>query len=186
VTTDSSAASEPDGPPRTAIFAAVVLAVAAIGGILAIAALRQAPPPVTVAAVPAPQAGSPACRSLAAALPQRLGDYGRVAVAAPVPDGAAAWRAEPDEQPVVLRCGVDRPADFVAGKPIQIVDRVQWFQTTAAPQPAGDTGTTTWCTVDRTVYVALTLPPGPGPAPIQQLSEVIEQTLAAAPIEPAR
>ena len=169
-----------------AILAAIALAVAAIGGILAVATLRQAPRPVAIATVPAPQADSPACRSLAVAVPQRLGDYERVAIADPVPGGAAAWRAEPDEQPVVLRCGVERPADFVAGKPIQIVDRVQWFQTAAAAPSAADSGTTTWCAVDRPVYVALTLPPGPGPAPIQQLSDVIERTLAAVPIEPAR
>lgn len=186
MTTDSSAGSDPDGPPRGVIVTAVILAVAAIGGILAIAALRQAPRPVAVTAVPAPQAGSPACRTLAAALPQRLGDYARVPIAEPVPTGAAAWRAESDEPPVVLRCGVDRPADFVDGRPIQLVDHVQWFQTAAAAQSAGGAGATTWCTVDRPVYVDLTLPPGPGPAPIQQLSEVIERTLAAVPIEPAR
>ncbi len=175
VTTDSGTGADADGPPRTAVLAAVALAVAAIGGILAIAALRESPRPVALAAVPAPQADSAACRSLAAALPQRLGDYERVGIAEPVPAGAAAWRAEPDEPPVVLRCGVDRPADFVAGKPIQLVDHVQWFQTLA----------TTWCTVDRPVYIGLTLPPGPGPAPIQLLSDVIERTVAAVGIEPA-
>jgi hypothetical protein len=34
--------------------------------------------------------------------------------------------------------------------------------------------------------VALTLPSGSGPTPIQQLSEVIDHTIAAVPIDPAR
>jgi hypothetical protein len=35
------------------------------------------------------------------------------------------------------------------------------------------------------VYVALTLPSGSGPTPIQQLSELIDHTIAAVPINPA-
>jgi Protein of unknown function (DUF3515) len=84
---------------------------------------------------------------------------------------------------VVLRCGLDRPDDFVVGAPIQAVDRVQWFEVNA--QSPGE-NRSTWYTVDRPVYVALTLPSGSGPTPIQQLSEVIDRTLVAVPINPAR
>jgi Protein of unknown function (DUF3515) len=185
VTGDSDA--DMGGPPRALIFAAVAVAVAAIGAILVIAANREAPPqPVAVAAVPAPQASSPACRALAQALPQRLGGHQRASVAQPAPEGAAAWRAGPRSEPVVLRCGLDRPADFVVGSPIQVVDRVQWFEVRANPQSAGDAGRSTWYTVDRPVYVALTLPTGSGPTPIQELSDVIDHTVAAVPIDPAR
>jgi hypothetical protein len=175
------------GPPRAMMIAAVALAAVAIGVILAIAATREAPPqPVAVPAVPAPQADNAACRALAAALPQRLGDYQRAPLAQPAPQGATAWRAESGGEPVVLRCGLDRPADFVVGSPIQIVDRVQWFEVAAGQQSAGDAGRSTWYTVDRPVYLALTLPSGSGPTPIQQLSEVIDRTIAAVPIDPAR
>ncbi len=174
------------GPPRALMVAAVVLAVTAIGVILAIAATRHAPQQlVAVPAVPAPQAASPACQALVAVLPQRLGDYQRVPVAQPAPAGASAWRSGPDNEPVVMRCGLDRPSDFVVGSPIQIVDRVQWFQVAAEPQSAGDAGRSTWYTVDRPVYVALTLPAGSGPTPIQELSDVIDRTIAAVPIDPA-
>jgi len=153
--------------------------------ILAIAATRQAPPPpVAVPNAPAPQAANSACRALADALPQRLGDYQRAPLAQPAPQGAAAWRAGSDGEPVVLRCGLDRPAEFVVGAPIQAVDRVQWFEVAAKQQSAGDAGRSTWYTVDRPVYVALTLPSGSGPTPIQQLSEVIDRTVAAVPIDP--
>jgi len=187
VTTDPDTGSAADtGPPRAVIIAAVALAVVAIGVILVIAATREAPPqPVAVPAFAAPQAGNAPCRVLADALPQRLGNYQRAPLAQPAPQGAAAWRAGPDSEPVVLRCGLERPAEFVVGSPIQVVDRVQWFEVAAQQQSAGDAGRSTWYTVDRPVYVALTLPSGSGPTPIQQLSEVIDHTIAAVPIAPA-
>lgn len=173
------------GPPRAVLIAAVVLAVVAIGVILAIAATRQAPPPpVALPAAPAPHAADAPCRALAGALPQRLGNYQRTTLVQPAPEGAAAWRAGPDGEPVVLRCGLDRPGEFVVGSPIQVVDRVQWFEVAAGQQSAGDPGRSTWYAVDRPVYVALTLPSGSGPAPIQQLSDVIDRTIAAVPINP--
>src|SRR5208283_2740205 len=118
------------------------------------------PRPVVIPDVPAPQAADPACRALSAALPQRLGDFSRVPITPPAPAGTSAWRAGPDSEPVVLRCGLERPTDFVVGAPIQVVDRVQWFQVAAQQQSAGDAGRSTWYTVDRPVYVALTLPSG--------------------------
>ncbi|WP_082277225.1 DUF3515 domain-containing protein [Mycobacterium ostraviense] len=174
---------EADGPPRILIIAAVALAVAAVAVILVIAAIRHPrQQPVTVAAVPAPPAGSPACQALTAALPQRLGDYQRVPIAQPAPEGASAWSSGPSREPVIARCGLDRPADFVVGAPIQIVDRVQWFRVT---DETSSDGRSTWYTVDRPVYLALTLPAGSGPTPIQELSEVIDRTIAAVPIDPA-
>jgi hypothetical protein len=112
------------------------------------------------------------------ALPQRLGDYQRAPIAQPTPPATAAWRTTIDSEPVVLRCGLDRPTDFVVGSPIQQVDRVQWFE-------ARQSDRSTWYTVDRPVYVALTLPSGSGPTPIQQLSDLIDHTMAAVPISPS-
>ena len=170
-----------DGPPRSLLIAAIAVAVVAIVAVLAIAAIRQSPPqqqPVPIASVPAPRAESPECRALMAALPEQLGDYRRVPAADPAPAGAAAWQAAQDAEPVILRCGLDRPAEFVVGAPIQVVDAVQWFEVT-------DEGRSTWFAVDRPVYIALTLPSGSGPTPIQQISEVIAQTVPAKPIDPA-
>jgi len=167
------------------MIAAIVVAVGAIIGILLFAALRQAPPeqrPVAIASVPAPKADSAECRALLDALPDELGDYRRAAAADPVPAGAAAWQATPDGEPVILRCGLDRPGDFVVGSPIQVVDTVQWFRVGEA---AADQGRSTWFAVDRPVYVALTLPEGSGPTPIQTISEFIAKSLPAKPIDPA-
>jgi hypothetical protein len=172
--------NETDGPPRAALIAALVLAVGAIVVVLAVAVSHRAPQqPVAISAVPAPHAGNPGCQALLAALPQQLGDYQRATVAAPAPAGAAAWgRPDRNGEPVVLRCGLERPADFVIGAALQVVDAVQWFA-------ARTDGRTTWYTVDRPVYVALTLPQGSGPTPIQQLSDLIADTIAPVPINPA-
>lgn len=172
--------TDPDGPPRVALIAALVVAVAAVGAVLAIAATRRAPQqPVAIPAVAAPHAADPACQALLDALPARLGDDRRTPLAQPAPEGAAAWAA--GGEPVVLRCGLDRPAEFVVGAPIQVVDSVQWFEVHAD----GQSTWSTWYTVDRPVYVALTLPPGSGPTPIQQLSDLIADTIATVPINPA-
>ncbi len=90
------------------------------------------------------------------------------------------------------------------GTPIQMVDAVQWFRvgeagvgndgvgeagredgwaTGVGPEPAGD-GRSTWFAVDRPVYVALTLPAGSGPTPIQSLSTTIAEVLPAVPPDP--
>ena len=171
--------SDSEGPPRAALIAALVVAVGTIGVILGIAATRDHTSPVVVAAVPAPQAQDPACQKLTEALPQRLGDYTRAQLAQPAPVGAAAWQPAGTGDPVVLRCGLDRPADFVVGSPIQVVDRVQWFEVSQDQR-------STWYTVDRAVYLALTLPQGSGPTPIQQLSELIDRIMPAHPIDPSQ
>jgi Protein of unknown function (DUF3515) len=172
-----------DGPPRSVMVAAVAVAVAAVVGLFVFVALKQTPPqrsPVAVVSVPAPDAEGDACRALLDALPERLGDYERATVAQPTPAGAAAWQRDegPDgNDTVILRCGLEQPFDFVAGSPIQMVDEVAWFR-------IGDTGRTTWTTVDRPVYVALTLPDGSGPAPIQLLSEAVARTMPAVAVNP--
>ena len=169
-----------DGPPRGVLVAAVIVAVAAVIGVLVFATIRQKPEgqrPVAIASVPAPHADGDACRALLAALPDRLGDYQRAPAAEPAPVGAAAWQADPDAEPLILRCGVDQPVDFVAGTPIQVVDDVDWFH-------IGDEGRSTWITVDRPVYVALTLPDGSGPTPIQLISAAVAKAMPAVPVNP--
>ena len=178
--------SDSEGPPRAALIAALAVAIGAIGVILGIAVTRNPPlQPVPIPTVPAPHAQDPACQTLLEGLPQRLGNYQRAPTVQPTPAGTAAWRAEAagvDAEPVVLRCGLERPADFVVGSPLQLVDRVQWFN--EADRRSGEPVRSTWYTVDRPVYVALTLPSGSGPTPIQQLSELIDHTMPAVPIRP--
>lgn len=168
-----------DGPPRALLIAAIVVAAGALIGILGYASQHQSRSghqPVAVAAMPAPKAGTAECHTLLSALGDQLGGYRRAPVAEPSPAGVAAWSS--DGEPVIVRCGVERPAEFVVGSPIQMVDAVQWFEVTEQDR-------STWFVVDRAVYVALTLPPGSGPTPIQTVSETIAKALPATPIDPA-
>jgi hypothetical protein len=179
-----------DGPPRGLLIAAVAVGAAAIIIVLTIAAIRQSSPqqqPVAIAAVPAPQANSTECQSLMAALPDQLGDFRRAPTVQPTPESTAAWQAAPGGEPVILRCGVERPSDFMVGSPLQVVDGVQWFRAgeTSGEAGPGEAGRSTWYAVDRPVYVALTLPGGSGPTPIQVISDVIAATIPAKPIDPA-
>ncbi len=173
------------------MIVAIVVAVGAVIAILAVAALRQTPEaeqPVAIVAVPAPQAESSDCRTLIDALPEQLGDYRRATAADPAPPGAAAWRATPDSEAVILRCGVERPAEFVLGSPLQVVDEVSWFrvgEAGAGDNTGAEQGRSTWFAVDRPVYVALTLPEGSGPTPIQEISQLIAKSLPAKAAEPA-
>jgi hypothetical protein len=59
-----------------------------------------------------------------------------------------------------------------------MVNAVQWFE-------LADQGSSTWFAVDRSVYIALTLPQGSGPTPIQEISDVIVKALPATAIDPA-
>ena len=120
-----------DGPPRALLVAAVGIAVAAAVAVLVISVLRSRTPqehPLVVPAVPVPQADSPECATLMNALPQRLGDYQRTIPVDPVPPATAAWRTGADGEPILLRCGVGQPTDFVVGAQINVVNNVQWFR----------------------------------------------------------
>jgi hypothetical protein len=173
-----------DGPPRAALIAALIIAVGGVIAVLVVAAVLQrslAQEPVAITEIPAPRAASPDCRALVDALPDQLGDYRRAAVREPAPTGTAAWQSqEPGGEALILRCGLDRPAEFVVGAPLQAVDAIQWFQ--HKDEAGGDRST--WFAVDRPVYVALTLPPGTGPSPIQEVSAAIAAALPSRPVDP--
>jgi hypothetical protein len=166
------------------LIAAIGIAVVAAAVVLAIAIVKARTPqaqqqqPVVIPEVPAPQAGTPECTALIGALPERLGDYQRATLASPFPPGTAAWRAGGGES-IVLRCGVDHPADFIVGAAIQDINSVQWFRVDEQ-----GTGRSTWLVVDRPVYVALTVPSGAGATPIQAIADTVAARLPAVPIRP--
>ncbi|HEX2300391.1 MAG TPA: DUF3515 domain-containing protein [Pseudonocardiaceae bacterium] len=193
----TAAASPPAASPpgsRWVLGIALVLSIALIGGVLLAAALirAQRPAPLPLAAVAAPAAGSPECARLLSAVPQELegdgnGSVPRRELAAPAPPGAAAWGAPP----VVLRCGLARPAALTPTARLLDISGVQFLNLpspdlsrTERPGaarsvtglPAG-TAASTWLAVDRPVYVAVSLPPDVGSGPLQQIAGVIGQTL---------
>lgn len=168
---------EPVQLPRRVLAAVVALPVLLVAAVLLASVLvrSQGPGPLPLVTVPAPGATSPQCAALVAALPGDIdtGEDGtgarqldRRPIAAPAPPGTAAW----GEPPVVLRCGLGRPAELTVSSRLLAVSGVQFLE---IPGP----GATSWVAVDRPVYVALTLPVGSGSAALQRVAATIRMTL---------
>jgi hypothetical protein len=123
-------------------------------------------PPLPVPVPPVTPETEEPCSAVMAALPLELnGEPSR-----PVQSEslfAYAW----GEPPVVLVCGVDRPAGYVAGVSAIQINGVQWYVDTDDPE------TTVWTTVDRPVYVEVQLPAAVDSAPVTALSTVIGAAL---------
>lgn len=124
-------------------------------------------PPVT------PEAEA-ACPALMAALPlDLLGEASRrVQSDSPF---AYAW----SEPPVVLVCGVDRPEGWVVGAAAIQINGVQWHV------DSSDEDRTVWTTVDRPVYVEVSVPAGVDSAPVTALTTEIAAALPYQEPEPA-
>jgi hypothetical protein len=167
------------------LAAVLVLGVIVASLVLGGDADDQAAPPTTVGAprtgpfalggVDAPAAGSPACLGLVDALPEELPNKGntleRLPLAEPAPPSAAAWAGDRGE-PVILRCGLDKPADLVPTAQLREVSKLTWL-------PVAGEGATTWYTVDRVVYIALTIPDDTGTGAIQEMSKTIATAVPA-------
>ena len=80
---------------------------------------------------------------------------------------AYAW----GDPPVVLVCGVDRPAGYVVGASAIQINGVQFYVDTDDPD------TTVWTTVDRPVYVQISLPSSVDSGPVTALTPQIAQAL---------
>jgi Protein of unknown function (DUF3515) len=135
--------------------------------------------PLAVAPVDAPDASGPDCTALLAALPAELAGPDGPMPPRPIADAASlpgvrAWAATP--RPVVLRCGLPRPAELTPTSALLEVNGVRWLQLDdGLPEPVQ----VSYIAVDRPVYLALTTPVDAGSAPLQQLSDVVRETLPA-------
>lgn len=129
--------------------------------------------PLALAGVDAPDAKGPECGKLVDALPAKLPSKGaelaRLKLAEPAPPAAAAWAGDKGE-PVVLRCGLPKPAQYQPTARLSEISKVNWL-------PVEGDGASTWYTVDRTVYVALTVPDDAGTGVLQEMSATIAKVL---------
>jgi hypothetical protein len=71
---------------------------------------------------------------------------------------------------VVLRCGLGRPSELTATSQLLTISGVQFLEIPS-------TGMSTWVAVDRSVYIAVALPPNSGSGALQQIATVIKHTL---------
>ncbi|MGQ4614639.1 DUF3515 family protein [Nocardia sp. R7R-8] len=169
--------------PPALIATAVALPVVLVVAVLVAAVLARHAPverePLALGPVPAPAAEGPACSALLPALPANLGEFTKSTLVEPAPPATRAWQRAEGGDAIVLRCGLDRPLEFNRASPLQIVNGVQWFEVRDQAAAAS-----TWFAVDRGTYVALTVPDGSGPTPLQEVSDTITATLPAQPIDP--
>ena len=143
--------------------------------------------PVAIVSVPAPQGRTaPNAGTLATRCP--IDSATTVAHPRPTraPPGAAAWRADPDGEAVILRCGLERPDRVRRRQPSSGRRRgscSRWFEAGAARSDrrrsqhlvrGGPSG------VRRADAAA-----GSGPTPIQEISRTIAKTLPAKAVDPA-
>ncbi|HEV2779623.1 MAG TPA: DUF3515 domain-containing protein [Actinophytocola sp.] len=184
--------SSPEPLSRRTIGVAVGLALALAVGVIVISRLVgdapvPAPPPTTTTSAPrtgplalvpvdAPDANSPACAALLGRLPARLSSgsrtLGRLPLAEPAPPATVAWGD--GGEPVVLRCGLPRPPELTPTAQLRDISGVSWL-------PVQGDGATTWYVVDRTAYVALTVPGDAGTGPLQEISETVRGKLQRRP-----
>jgi Protein of unknown function (DUF3515) len=181
--------ARPSVPVAIAIALPLLLALVVAGIAITVRARGldgSAPPPpdtspLAVAPVDAPQAGDGRCAMLLldlnGDLPADGGTLPQRALADPVQSGVRAWAASP--RPVVLRCGLPRPAELTPTSALLVVNGVSWLKLDdGIPDPV----VVTYVAVDRPVYVALTTPTAAGSGPLQQVSDVVRTALPATPV----
>ncbi|WP_165243349.1 DUF3515 domain-containing protein [Corynebacterium lizhenjunii] len=94
------------------------------------------------------------CSALDGALPRSLGDYQQDPSISPVTEHTTVWTA-PGREAIVLRCGVDSPPGYAAGKQLQQVNYIPWFEDTTL---ARGTTASTWFALGRSTDIALSVP----------------------------
>lgn len=160
-----------DALPRAWLVVALVLTVAVVVVVVVLAGRARsqgtAPSsgPLAVPAVDQPGATGKACTVLMAALPSDLSGQQRRTLADSQP-GVAAW----GDSAVVLRCGLETPDELTCSSALEQISGVAWLR-------LSDPSATTFIAADRAVRIAVTVGPGTGTGPIQQLSEIIAADL---------
>ncbi|MDQ2748029.1 MAG: DUF3515 domain-containing protein [Pseudonocardiales bacterium] len=127
--------------------------------------------PVTVAAPPADPGSAASCTTLLTALPVQLGALAP-RVVHPEPDSpfVVAW----GDPAVVLRCGVVRPAALKPGSADLLVgvDGVFWL-------PIHQSKSTVWITVDRPVYIEVSVPESYRQPPLAPIADAVAKVMRA-------
>jgi hypothetical protein len=129
-------------------------------------AQREDLPVLPLDVPPVTPEGEASCPALMSALPLELAGEPSRRVQSDSPY-AYAW----GDPPITLICGVDRPARFVVGVSAIQINGVQWYVDTSDPE------STVWTTVDRPVYVQITLPADVDSAPVTALTPEIAAAL---------
>lgn len=162
--------SRGSGRRRAALIATAVSVPATV--VLALVFAQRTSPPAPTPRPSAPSRGAEAaCRQLFVQLPDTLDGAPRNTPArGPF---VAAW----GKSPILLRCGVPRPTQLAPYSTDQLIGSGDDLSVNWLPVTYGDA--TVWTTVDRSVYVAVSVPTSYATPPINALSNVIARTLPA-------
>ncbi len=128
-----------------------------------------APTPSTAAIEP--------CAQMLSQLPVQLDGYNPRRVE-PSPDSGASVAAWGDPA-IVLQCGVARPKELVAASAALIVDVPVTGKGPVSWLPVTGSGATTFTVVNRSVYIAVTVPKAYPQPPLSTLSTAIATALPA-------
>lgn len=159
--------------PLVVILALVLARVAGGGATASSSAQPTALPAITT---PAPQVSDATtvadCVKVTEKLPVQLGPLNPRPVLA---ERTVAW----GDPPIVLRCGVSRPAQLVPASSALVVDvrgdsgqTVEWL-------PVQDGDRTVFTTIDRPIYVEVSVPKAQTYNPLPALSAAISAALPA-------
>ena len=110
-------------------------------------------PPLTIAALPPNPGADAGCLKVIAQLPVDLGPLAPRRVFSSS-TSIVAW----GDPAVILECGVSRPAGLSPGSAAQVFDAGTGPGRSAQWLPARSGPTTVWTTIDRAVYVAVSIP----------------------------
>ncbi|MEJ2860622.1 DUF3515 domain-containing protein [Actinomycetospora flava] len=171
--------------PRVLVGLVLTVPVLLVAGVMvaSVVLVREPVPDVDtvrlqVAAVPTPAAASADCSRLLSGLPGEMaterGMLARRVLADPVPPATVAWGGEHGTTPVVMRCGLPRPAELSGGGSRTVVNGVDWIEV-----DDGVPGSGTWVTIDRAVYVGVTVPDDIGTGPIEDISRGVKIALVS-------
>ena len=129
-------------------------------------------PPLPVEVPPVTPDADANCPALMGQLPLELAGEQSRPVDSDSPY-AYAW----GEPPVVLVCGVERPAALEPTSPLIQISGVNWLVDTSDPDSI------VWTAVDRPVYVQVTVSADTDSAPVTALCQVINDTLPLQPVD---
>ncbi|ALG86905.1 hypothetical protein ACH46_14025 [Gordonia phthalatica] len=175
--TDTAVADPEDTRWSPALIATMItVPVLVIAGFIAFAALKYSGSDTPQTPIDSYATGGPGadrCAEFIAKLPAQLGDFNDKTI----DDTTVRWRKEGSD-PLVLKCGVQRPEKLEPTSALQVINPIQWFLTDSR-----DDAGQAYVSVDHRPYIAVWVPLRAGNAPITDLSALIADNLTAAPLD---
>jgi Protein of unknown function (DUF3515) len=132
-------------------------------------------PPTSVSPPPNNPAAAAGCAKVLSALPSQLAGLDQRRISPPTSPYVVAW----GDPAVVLRCGVGRPAGLTPGSTVQVFNAAPVGGAPVYWLPVNEPSQNVFTTVDRSVYIQVTVPAAYPQPPLAPLSAAISSVLPA-------